>query len=415
MDREIPKKEILMRKRKSLIKAAAVVLAAIIAVVCIMQAFRSSVYMRDLAVSDVDKGTIEVSVTASGRVTAFDEIINSPVSTRILEVLMQEGDSVNVGTVLMRLDLDKAETDYQNAADQSEMQRLEMSKLKVNNTTQLNNLEMQVKVSEMKVNRLATNVRNERYLDSLGSGTTDKVREAELAYKTALLELEQLRQQLRNEKRVKHADERLKSLECDISDKNLGNMRRTLADAQIRSPRKAVVTYINNNVGAMVNQGEKVAVVSDLSHFKVEASIADAYSEQLGIGGRVIVRIGSDKLEGAIASITPTSKDGTINFTVRLDNPSHKRLRAGLKTDVYVMNSVKDNVMRIKNGSYYIGQGDYELFVFDGDGELRKQKVKLGDSNYDYVEVISGLKPGDRVVVSDMKEYQGKNKLKVKK
>lgn len=90
-------------------------------------------------------------------------------------------------------------------------------------------------------------------------------------------------------------------------------------------------------------------------------------------------------------------------------------MRAGLKTDVYVMNSVKDNVMRIKNGSYYIGQGDYELFVFDGDGELRKQKVKLGDSNYDYVEVISGLKPGDRVVVSDMKEYQGKNKLKVKK
>lgn len=55
MDREIPKKEILMRKRKSLIKAAAVVLAAIIAVVCIMQAFRSSVYMRDLAVSDVDR------------------------------------------------------------------------------------------------------------------------------------------------------------------------------------------------------------------------------------------------------------------------------------------------------------------------------------------------------------------------
>ena len=83
------------------------------------------------------------------------------------------------------------------------------------------------------------------------------------------------------------------------------------------------------------------------------------------------------------------------------------------KTDVYVMNAVKEDVMRIANASYYVGRGDYELFVLDSENEIVKRKVKLGDSNFEYVEVISGLQPGDQVVVSDMSSYKNKNKLKV--
>lgn len=46
--------------------------------------------------------------------------------------------------------------------------------------------------------------------------------------------------------------------------------------------------------------------------------------------------------------------------------------------------------------------------------ELVKRKVELGDSNFEYVEVVSGLQPGDRVVVSDMKEYKNKHKINLK-
>lgn len=71
--------------------------------------------------------------------------------------------------------------------------------------------------------------------------------------------------------------------------------------------------------------------------------------------------------------------------------------------------------MRIANASYYVGRGEYELFVRDGEGQLVKRKVQLGDSNFEYVEVVSGLQPGDQVVVSDMSQYKNKNKLKLKK
>ena len=78
------------------------------------------------------------------------------------------------------------------------------------------------------------------------------------------------------------------------------------------------------------------------------------------------------------------------------------------------MNAVKDDVLRLANASYYVGRGEYDLFVLDEEDELVKRKVRLGESNFEYVEVVSGLQPGDRVVVSDMSSYKNKEKLKVK-
>ena len=377
---------------------------------------RTGVKEKDLVFSTVDQGTIEVSVSASGKVVpAFEEIINSPINTRILEVYKKGGDSVDVGTPILKLDLQSAETEYKKQLDEEQMKHYQLEQLEVNNSTYLSDLEMQVKVSEMKLNRMEVELRNERYLDSLGSGTTDRVHQAELNFKTGKLELEQLRQQLANERKVKAADLKVKQLEYEIFRKSLAETKRTLDDAQVRSPRKAILTYINNQIGAQVGEGTQIAVISDLSHFKVEGEIADTYGDRVAAGGRAIVKIGSEKLEGQVSSVTPLSKNGVISFTVQLEDDSNRRLRSGLKTDVYVMNAVKEDVMRVANASYYVGRGEYDLFVRDGEGQLVKRKVQLGDSNFEYVEVVSGLKPGDQVVVSDMSQYKNKNKLKLKK
>ena len=59
-----------------------------------------------------------------------------------------------------------------------------------------------------------------------------------------------------------------------------------------------------------------------------------------------------------------------------------------------------------------MGKGEYELFVVNGN-QLLKRKVQLGDSNFEYVEVVSGLQEGEQVIVSDMNAYKDKNKLKI--
>ena len=414
MDREIPKEVRNKERNKKIIRYGGIGVASIIVISVLISFMRTGVKTKDLVFSTVDKGTIEVSVSASGKVVpAFEEIINSPINTRIVEIYKKGGDSVDVGTPILKLDLQSVETDYKKLLDEEQMRSYKLNQLQVNNQTKLNDLAMKIKVSVMQLNRKKVELRNEQYLDSLGSGTTDKVRQAELSYNVAQLEYEQLKQQYDNEKEVLAAEYKVQELDFSIFRKGLAEMKRTLDDAQIRSPRKAILTYINNQIGAQVSQGSQIAVISDLSHFNVEGEIADTYGDRVAAGGKAIVKIGSEKLEGTVSSVTPLSKNGVISFTVQLNEDNNRRLRSGLKTDVYVMNAVKEDVMRIANASYYVGRGEYELFVRNSDKEIVKRKVQLGDSNFEFVEVASGLQPGDQVVVSDMSNYKNKNKLKL--
>lgn len=415
MDREISKEQRNREKRRMWMKWGGTVVVGIVAVIALMQLMQESLHERDIVFSVVDEGSIDVSVSASGKVVpAFEEIINSPINSRILEVYKKGGDSVEVGTPILRLDLLSAETDYKKQLDEVQMNELKLEQLRIQNRSKLSEMEMQLKVSRMELNRKAVELRNEQYLDSLGAGTTDKVRQVELDYNVSKLKLEEDEQKFINEQATTDADLKVKELELNIARKTLAETKRTLEDARIKAPRKAILTYVNTEIGAQVAQGEKVAIVSDLSHFKIEGEIADTYGDRIAAGSRAVVKVGKEELAGTVTDVTPLSKNGVMSFSVRLEQDNHKRLRSGLKTDVYVLTAVKDSVMRIANGSYYVGPGEYELFVRSGN-ELLKRKVQLGDSNYELVEVVGGLKPGDQVVVSDMSNYKNKRKMKLEK
>ena len=413
MDREISKEVQRKEQRKQFIRIGTAVGGFIVLIVVVISMLQTSLKRKDLNLSTVEKGVREVSVSASGKVIpAFEEIINSPINSRIVEVYKRGGDSVDVGTPILKLDLQSAETEYNKQLDEEQMKSLQLEQQRVTNHNKLSEMEMNLKVSRMELDRKAVELRNERYLDSLGAGTTDKVRQVELDYNVSILKLKEDEQKYKNEQALAEADLKVKELELNIFRKSLAETRRTLEDAQIRSPRKAILTYVNNEIGSQIGQGAKVAIVSDLSHFKIEGEIADTYGDRIAAGSKAVIKIGSEKLDGTVSDVTPLSKNGVISFTVQLEEDNHKRLRSGLKTDVYVMNAVKDDVLRIANSSYYVGKGEYELFVVNGN-QLLKRKVQLGDSNFEYVEVVSGLQEGDQVIVSDMNAYKDKNKLKI--
>ncbi|MCM1489228.1 MAG: HlyD family efflux transporter periplasmic adaptor subunit [Muribaculum sp.] len=416
MDREISKSERNQAKRKKWLKAGIIVAAIVVIFVIVGSMMRASVSRNDLIVATADTGTIDVTVTGTGTVSAaFEEIITSPINSRIVEVYCQSGDSVDVGTPLLRLDLQSTETEVNKLGDQISMKQHELVQQQVNSNTHLSDLAMQVKVKEMTLGRLEAELRNERYLDSIGSGTGDRIRQAELAVSTGRLELEQLRQQLVNEQRAVEAGENVKHLDIDIARKNLNEMKRTLDDARVTSPRKAILTFIHDQIGEKVTEGQKIAVIADLDHFRVDAEISDSYANRIGVGSKATVKIGKDKLSGTVSNLTPQSNNGVIKFTVRLDEDAHPRLRSGLKTDVYISCEVVDDAIRIPNGSYYTGPGTYSLFFMSEDGKsLEKREVKLGNSNYEYVEATEGVKPGDKVIISDMSNFKESNTLRIR-
>lgn len=368
----------------------------------------------DLTTGTVTRGVLETSVAGSGRIVpAFEEMVNSPIASRIMAVYAKPGDSVRAGMPLLQLDLQSAETEYHNLHDQHVIKNNELTQLRLSNRTQLSDIEMKVKIKEMEVNRLAIEVENEQRLDSLGSGTGDRVRQAQTALATGRLELQGLRDRLVNERERLAALEEAAKLELAGSERNLQMMERTLSEGRIPAPLDGVLTYLNTKIGSTISVGERVAVVGDLSHFKVEGDIPEGSSYKVRPGADVIVRLGNVELEGSVVNIEPQSTSGAVPFTVSLSDASNPRLRPGVRVQVYISYGVKDDVLLIPNGSYYNGPGSYQLFVKDSN-KLHRRIVTLGDCNRNFVEVTAGLETGETVVISDMSKFEKHSTLTIK-
>lgn len=416
MDKEIDKSILRRERRRKLIISGCFGVAVAGGLIWAVSGMAPTINSRDITLGTADEGPLDISIAASGRIVpAYEEIINSPVETRVLKVYAQPGDSVKAGTPLLQLDLEQEETSLGKLQDARTRQQQELRQLELTNKTNISDLEMQIKVSEMNVNRLRIEVNNERRLDSIGSGTGDRVRQAETAYHAGVLELEQLRTRLHNERLRTAAAERGQQLNVTSADRDIEMMAKTLQRGSIPSPLDGVLTFIVTDLGTRIGAGERVAVVSDLSSFKVMGEVPEASSSKVDVGSTVNVRVNGAQLTGTVTNITPQAKQGIVSFVVRLDNPRDKHLRSGGRAEMYISYGYKDKVLRVPNGSFFKGEGEYYVFVMDGDNRLVKRRIKTGDSNREYVEVLEGLRPGDRIVTNDLEKYKNKSKLKIKK
>lgn len=414
MDREISK-DILRRERlKKTIKYGIILVIVIFAMIFLSNFIRSSLDKENLVIGKVDMGNLNITVNASGKVIPFfEEIITAPINSRILEVYKHAGDTVNLGEPILRLELASIETEYKQKLDEREMKKRKLEQTRITLASNISELEMQEKVKKMQLDKMSTELKNEQYLDSIGASTTDKIREIALNYEVNKLEYKQLQQRIENEKEKASAEIRVQELEYNIFEKGLSESARLLKDARILSPQQATLTYINNQIGSQVSVGTQIAILSDLTNYKIEAEIADSYANKLNAGAKAIVKTGQTELSGIVVNIVPSVKNGTISFSVVLDKGQSHKLRSGLSVDVFVEYGIKDNVLRISNGSYYSTPAEYNLWVIK-DGEAVKRKVILGESNYDYVEVKEGLQEGEEVILNSMDSFKNKEKIKIK-
>ena len=279
MDREIPLHEKRRALRKQIFKYGGIIAGIILALYSLFGFLRSSVNYNDLVISTVDKGLIDFSIGASGKVIPLtEEIIVSPISSRILEVYKNPGETVEKGEAILKLELTSIETEYRQKLDEREIKQRKLEQLEVNSNSKISELKMQEKIKNMQLKQILTELKNEQYLDSIGASTSDKIRQAELNYEVTLLELEQLHVKITNESKNLEAELKVQQLDLSIFDKALAENLRLLNDARIHSPLNATLTFVNNQVGAQVGAGTQIAIVSDLSHYKVDAEIADSYA-----------------------------------------------------------------------------------------------------------------------------------------
>jgi HlyD family secretion protein len=364
------------------------------------------------AIADV--GPLEASLTASGiTVPETEEIITSPIQARIQQVLLRPGDRVATGQPVLQLDKEATLTTYKKLQDEQQLKQNKASKLRIELQRDLNDLQAQHRIKQMRVKSLESVLADEQYLLKIGGGTPENTRQAELNLQVARLELQLLADQISNKKLAMQADLKELGYELDMQSRDIRQLESTIGQADVKAGKSGVVTWVNTETGAAVNQGDILARVADLSHFKIKATLSDSYAGQLRLGGPAMVRVNEKDLRGIIANIEPTVSNGVVTFFVQLDQKAHPLLRPNMRVEVFVVTSFRNQVVRVRNGPFYQGGRQQPVFVIKGDKAVRRM-VETGESNFDFVELKTQVAAGEEVVISDMREYEHAAEISLK-
>jgi HlyD family secretion protein len=413
MDREIPENIRRKRRIRTGVKIAIPVLVLIISLCTLSSVISPSVDRADIITSVAERGAIDATVTGSGKVVpAYEQVISSPIAATIDSIFINHGQPVLKGQSVLRLDNKALMIQYQKVSEELELKRNKKQQLILGLKQSQEELKANLDIKELQVRFLQSQLEREKQLFEIGASNQTRIDQAQLNLEIARRELDLLNTQQDNRRSMLEADLREIDLEIRIYENNLAEKQRMMELSEATADRDGIVTWINDNIGATVNPGDPLARVADLKSFQIEAKISDIHVNRVSPGGRVWARIGKTQLGGTISRVQPAVENGTVSFTVELDNPSHEVLRPNLRVDVFVITSTKIDVIRVKNGPFYDGLVDQSLFVVKGDRAVR-HTVSIGESNFDYVEIVGDIEPGDEVIISDMSDYRHMDEVKI--
>ncbi|MBK0379631.1 efflux RND transporter periplasmic adaptor subunit [Mucilaginibacter segetis] len=414
MDQVIEQEVRTQKKKKGIITGIVAVLLLGGAIWLVRTILKSSIKKSDITTAVVSIGSVENTLNASGEVLPeFEEILTSPINASIKSVVMDAGNAVRHGQSILALDKSAAQAEFEKNNFQLQSKRNEISKLKLDLSKTFFDIQSNNDIKQLRIASLADAVENAKRLFKAGGGTREDIEQAELNLKVAQLEKKQLENEIKSKQQTMQIEIKEAEIALAIQQNDLDELHRKLQLADIVATRSGVVTYVNKNIGATVHEGDALARIADLGSFKVMGSISDTYLDQLHNGMPVLVRINDMQLKGSVVNVYPSVQNSIVNFDVQLEERNNKQLRPNMKVDVYLITAVHSNTLRVTNGAAFKGAANQNIFVVNGD-KAKRRAVQIGLSNFDFVEIKDGLKPGDVVITSDMSEYKNAKELTIK-
>lgn len=390
--------------------------AALAAVLLLLPGWlRPSVDRSRLRVEPVTRGPVAAVVEASGTVIpAFEKVLSTPVEARVERVLLRPGAAVEPGDEILELDTSGAALQLERVEDRLAQKRNELEELEIDLETELSELDARLESRRLDAEIAAHRLERQRQLHAEGLLADEALRQAEVEAKKAQIELRQLEEAKRAARRRNATRLRAVELDLDILEGERREADRRLERATTRSDRRGVVTWVVPEEGATVSRGATVARIADLDSFRVEGTVSDLHSSRLAEGLPVRVVVDGETLPGRLASVHPTIEDGVVRFTVELEDPSHRKLRNNLRVGVLVVTGRERDVLRVPKGPF-TASGTGSLFVVEGEAahSARRRPVRLGATGHEYVEVVDGLRRGERVIVSDMSDYDHLDRVEI--
>lgn len=408
MDKELAPEIANRGRNRNLLLGVTAVAVLVLVIFWTRNALKTSVEADKIRTATAEIGPVENSLDATGEVIpAYEQIYTSPIRASIRRVLLTPGTSVKAGQPIMDLDKSLTEIELEKLNDQLALKRNGIDQLRMKLNKSLYDAEVNDQIKLLNINRLRAELEGTKRLQKVGGSTGEDVTRAENALRVAELEKKQLENDLAYNRQSMGASLRETTLQAQIEEKNLKELTHKLKQADIIADRPGVLTWVNENIGSAVNEGEMLAKLADLASFRVEGSCSDVYADQVKVGLPVAIKVNETNLRGLITQVKPAVKNGIVQFVIQLDNSHHASLRPNMKVEVFVITDRVAKAVRVANGPAFKGKRKQYVYVIPkGSQVAHRREVALGLSNFDFVEIRSGLQAGEQVILTDLSQYE---------
>jgi len=393
--------------------AAGVVLLILIFWLFAPRSDSMSVARDRLAIASVESGTFEDFLPLRARVTPLVTVyLDAVEGGRVEKKLVEDGAHVVQGQPLAVLS--NAELQLSTLEKQAEVEQ------------QLNNMRSQeLALTQTRnanlrdLNQAETDLAKARRLYELQKPLSERGfvpmktfndTKDDLVYQTKRLQI--LRQSVGQTEALQSSQLAQLRLAASSLNSSMGIARSNLAQLSIRAPVTGELSGFDIQLGQSLQQGERVGQVDSTGSNKLQADVDEYYLGRVHVGQSATAEVDGKTYRLKVAKVYPQVRNGQFQIDLVFDGAAPTSVQRGqtLQTKLTLGDSSK--AVLIPNGAFFNDTGGNWVFVVDkGGNSATRRQVQLGRRNSDFIEVLGGLKPGERVITSSYSGLIDKNRL----
>jgi len=408
------------KKRRRLLLAGAGVAAVLLITLGLsrLKPAAPTVDKSTVLTDSVKRGAMERQVRGPGSLVPETEGIrqvSSATDARIERLLVQPGTNVMPETVLLEmsnpeLERDALDADWQLKAGQADLvnARVRLQKELLDQQAAAATVESDFHQAE-----LQAETNEGLFKEGLVAGLTLKISQVRARELRTRNEIEKKRLAVYSESEKAQLD----AQEARVEQlRALAKLKRSQVESlRVRAGIAGVLQEVPVQPGQRVTPGTSLAKVVQRDKLKAQLKIAETQARDVEIGERASIDTRNGVVEGHVSRSDPSVQGGTVTVDVALDGPLPKGARPDLSVDGTIELEHLSDVVYVGRPAFGSEQGTITLFRLQPDGdEAIRVKVRLGKSSVNAVQVLEGLKPGDKVILSDMSAWDAFDRVRLK-
>jgi HlyD family secretion protein len=351
-------------------------------------------------IAEVKRGDLVRDISADGRVIAANSPTLYAIAGGTVTLKVVAGDAVKAGDALA--EIDSPELRSKLAQEEATLASVEAEASRAALDAELSRSSARKALDQAQITRQAAARDLERNRKAYDGGAVAQVDVArsEDALKSADIGLQHATQDFGLQSKGAGLDIRNKRLLADRQRAVVAEVQRQVDALTLRAPFDGQVGQVQVAQRANVAVNAPVLSVVDLSKFEVEIKVPESFARDLGIGMPAQLTSGAGQpFPGEVAAVSPEVVNGEVTARLRFKDKQPPGLRQNQRLSARILLDTRRNVLMVDRGPFMEQGGGTSAYVMDGDVAV-KRPIQTGASSLGAVEIVSGAKEGDRIVVS---------------